>query len=175
MAAAIHDLAPDATLIIGKIFDRTLTTNASVLARGIEWAASRGARLVNLSLGTANPVHRERLSDAVARAAAQGTIVVSAREANGVLWLPGSLPGVVSVTADGQLERNEVIVGPTGFVAAPYPRAIPGVPKERNLSGVSFAVANVSGFLARLLEGRPDLRDADALFRELLGPPRQKQ
>ena len=169
VAAAIHDLAPGAALIVGKIFDRTLTTNASVLASGIEWAVSRGARLVNLSLGTANPVHRERLGDAVARAAAQGTIVVCAGETNGVAWLPGSLPGVVSVTADGQLERNEVIVGTTGFIAAPYPRAIPGVPKERNLSGVSFAVANVTGILARLLEGRPDLRDADGLLRELRG------
>jgi subtilisin family serine protease len=170
VAAAIHDLAPGATLIVGKIFDRTLTTNANVLARGIEWAVSRGARLVNLSLGTANPVHRERLSDAVASAAAKGTIVVCAGETNGVQWLPGSLPGVVSVTANGQLERNEVIVGPTGFIAAPYPRAIPGVPKERNLSGVSFAVANVTGILARLLEGRPDLRNTDELFRELVGP-----
>jgi subtilisin family serine protease len=169
VTAAIHDLAPGATLIVGKIFDRTLTTNASVLARGIEWAVSRGARLVNLSLGTANPLHRERLSDAVASAAAQGTIIVCAGETNGVVWLPGSLPGVVSVTADGQLERNEVIVGTTGLIAAPYPRAIPGVPKERNLSGVSFAVANVTGILARLLEGRLDLRNTDELFRELVG------
>jgi hypothetical protein len=42
------------------------------------------------------------------------------------------------------------------------------VPKERNLSGVSFAVANVTGILARVLQGRSDLRDADALFRELV-------
>ena len=167
VTAAIHDLAPGATLIVGKIFDRTLTTNASVLARGIEWAASRGARLVNLSLGTANPLNRQRLSDAITSAAAQGTIVVSAREANGILWLPGSLPGVIGVTADDQLERTDVIVGTTGLIAAPYPRAIPGVPKERNLSGVSFAVANATGVLARLLQGRPDLRDADGLLREL--------
>jgi hypothetical protein len=29
------------------------------------------------------------------------------------------------------------------------PRPIPGVPVERNLSGLSFAVANATGFLAR--------------------------
>ena len=39
------------------------------------------------------------------------------------------------------------------FRASAYPRSIPGVPRERNLSGVSFAVANVTGFLARMLEG----------------------
>jgi hypothetical protein len=35
------------------------------------------------------------------------------------------------------------------FKASPYPRDIPGVPRERNLNGVSFAVANMSGFVAR--------------------------
>lgn len=168
VAAAIQDIAPGAKLIIGKIFDRTLTTNPGVLAEGIAWAAGRGARLINLSLGTANPAHIETLREAIASAAAAGAMVVSAREANGIVWLPGSLSGVISVTADGTLERDKAIVDATGFVAAPYPRAIPGVPKERNLSGVSFAVANVSGMLARLLEGRADLRHVEQLFRELL-------
>jgi subtilisin family serine protease len=167
VAAAIRDLAPGATIIVGKIFDRALATNAEVLARGIAWATSRGARLINLSLGTANRAHEEALRESVAQAAAAGALVVSARTANGVRWLPGSLPGVVSVVADGRLEREELVVDENGFTAAPYPRAIPGVPKERNLSGVSFAVANVSGFLARLLEGRPDLRDVEAMVRDL--------
>jgi len=57
------------------------------------------------------------------------------------------------VTSDPQLEREEMIVGQSGITAAPYPRPIPGVPKERNLSGVSFAVANATGMLARMLEG----------------------
>ena len=151
VASAIRDLAPGVTLIVGKIFDRTLSTNADALARGIEWAASRGARLINLSLGTTNPLHEERLVASIA--AVSGAIVVSARD-----WLPGSLPGVVNVVADPALERDEFLVEGTRFVAAPYPRPIPGVPRERNLSGVSFAVANVTGALARLLEARPEIR-----------------
>ncbi|HMA22912.1 MAG TPA: hypothetical protein VKP00_02930, partial [Gemmatimonadaceae bacterium] len=43
-------------------------------------------------------------------------------------------------------------VGVSRFSASPYPRPIPGVPQERNLAGVSFAVANVTGFLARAIE-----------------------
>ena len=167
VAAAIHDIAPDATLVVGKIFDRALTTNAAMLAKGIEWAAQRGARLINLSLGTANRAHESMLREAIATAAAAGAIVVSAREANGVVWLPGSLPGVVSVTSDAALEREELIVDATGIVAAPYPRAIPGVPKERNLSGVSFAVANVSGILARVLESQPTSRRIEDLYEVL--------
>jgi hypothetical protein len=38
---------------------------------------------------------------------------------------------------------------------------------ERNLSGISFAVANVTGFLARLLEGDDATRDVAELARRL--------
>jgi len=158
VAAAIRDIAPGTTLIVGKVFDRSLSTNAAVLARGIDWAVERQARVINLSLGTANSVHASTLGESVARAAAAGAIVVSARESGGVVWLPGSIEGVASVVANPILERDELEIDEQGFAAAPYPRSIPGVQRERNLSGVSFAVANVSAFLARLLEGREDLQ-----------------
>ena len=158
VAAAIRDIAPGTTLVVGKIFDRSLSTNADALARGIDWAVERHARIINLSLGTANPMHAATLGESVARAVAAGAIVVSASESGGVVWLPGSIEGVASVAADSSLERGELEIDEQGFVAAPYPRPIPGVSRERNLSGVSFAVANVSGFLARLLEGREDLQ-----------------
>lgn len=167
VVAAIRDLAPGATIIVGKIFDRALATNAEVLARGIAWAASRGARLINLSLGTANKAHEQVLRESVAQAADAGALVVSARDAGGIVSLPGSLTGVVSVVADPRLDREELVVEENEFAAAPFPRAIPGVPKERNVSGVSFAVANVSGFLARLLEGRPNLRRVEDVLRSL--------
>jgi len=157
VAAAIRDIAPGTTLVVGKIFDRSLTTNAAVLARGIDWAVERRARIINLSLGTVNPMHATSLGESVSRAAEAGAIVVSARESGGVVWLPGSIEGVAGVVAEASLERDELEIDERGFSAAPYPRSIPGVPRERNLSGVSFAVANVSGFLARLLEGREDL------------------
>jgi hypothetical protein len=161
VAAAIRDIAPGTTLIVGKIFDRSLVTNAVVLARGIDWAVERQARIINLSLGTANPAHAAALGESVAHAAVAGAIVVSARESGGVVWLPGSIEGVASVVSDSSLERDELEIDERGCAAAPYPRPIPGVPRERNLSGVSFAVANVSGFLARLLEGREDLQRLD--------------
>ena len=54
------------------------------------------------------------------------------------------------------------------IVTAPYPRDIPGVPRERNLSGVSFAVANASGFVARALEAssRVDITRLFAVLQE---------
>jgi len=41
------------------------------------------------------------------------------------------------------------------FFASGYPRSIPGVPQERNLNGVSFAVANMTGFVARARQAHP--------------------
>ena len=73
-------------------------------------------------------------------------------------WLPGSLPDVVGVLLDTTCDRNEISVTasdqPPGIVvgASGYPRPITGVPVDRNLSGISFAVANASDFVARLLE-----------------------
>src|SRR5207249_1707708 len=101
-------------------------------------------------------------AEAIAHASAKGSIIVSAREANEVLWFPGSMTGVAGVTADYECDRDSIsMLTPTDpgalprFRASPYPRPIPGVSRKRNLFGVSFAVANVTGFLARAMEAEP--------------------
>lgn len=161
VAAAIREKSPGVDLIAARIFDRQLATSVDVLVRAIQWAADEGAQLINLSLGTTNPAHAEKLAPAVAYAAERGAVVVSAREWNGTTWLPGSLAGVVGVMANLELDRDAIETAPSGhelplYNAAPYPRPIPNVPRERNLSGVSFAVANVTGFLARATEATGD-------------------
>jgi hypothetical protein len=113
--------------------------------------------VINVSLGTAGTQHRERFAAAVAYAASQGAVVVAAEEDRGVRWLPGALDdGVVPVQADWSCERDAYAVvtigGRTVLRASPYPRDIPGIPREKNLNGVSFAVANASAFVARALE-----------------------
>ena len=41
------------------------------------------------------------------------------------------------------------------FRASGFPRPIPGVPPEKNLKGLSFAVANVTGIVARIIADGP--------------------
>lgn len=154
VAAVIREKAPDAELIAVRVFERTLSTKAAVLAGAIEWAAGQGASLINLSLGTPNVEHRGLLEAAVATARQRGATIVSAARHDDVDWLPGSLPGVVGVLLDWKCPRNEIRRLVTGdgqeiYAASGYPRPIPGVPPERNLKGISFAVANVTGSLAR--------------------------
>ena len=174
VAAAILEKAPGIDLVAVRVFDRTLATSAEVLARAISWAASDGARLINLSLGTANAARAAVLSAAVDEAVAAGAIVVSAFESDGVTWLPGSLPNAVGVTLDATCDRHVLVMtadetrGSIRFGASAYPRPIDGVPVERNLSGISFAVANVTGFLGRLVSRDASIRDTSAIARELL-------
>jgi subtilisin family serine protease len=152
VAAAIKEKAPDAELYAVKVFDRSLSTRISTLVAAIDWSARNGMHLVNLSLGTARPEHERVLTEAIGRAAALGAVIVAAAEDDGVRWLPGSLPGVVSVRLDATCPRHAYRVaggeGATIFCASGFPREIPGVPPERNLNGISFAVANMSGFAA---------------------------
>jgi subtilisin family serine protease len=156
VTAAIHEKAPGAEFLALRVFERRLSTSTPVLARAIEHAAEEGAHLINLSLGTEGTAHLDLLESALERARNRGTRVVAALAVDGRPHYPGSLPGVASVLADPTLARDELVVtreaGRVTFHASPLPRPIPGVPPERNLSGISFAVANVTGFLARALE-----------------------
>ena len=160
VAAAIREKAPGAVLIPVKVFDRALKTDAQTLAHAIDWAVEHDCRVINLSLGTLNAEHTELLQAAVTAAAGRGSVVVSAYESDGVRWLPGSLEPAAGVLADAEIDRDAILIdsepGRSSRVhASIYPRPIPGVPRERNLNGISFSVANASGFLARMLEGSP--------------------
>lgn len=148
VAAVIREKAPEAEIWVAKVFDRELAASAAVLVAAIDWAIARQAHLVNLSLGTINPAHEPLLRDAVSRARAAGTWIVAAGEQDDMRWLPGSLDDVIAVSVDWTLPRDTCVMDALHARASGYPRPIPGVPPERNLKGLSFAVANVTGLLA---------------------------
>jgi subtilisin family serine protease len=147
VASVIHYLNPEADLVAVKIFDGKLATSLSIVIRAIDWCLEHDVQVINLSLGTLNPEYRSAFEDVVARSRAAGALIVSALEVNGGAALPGSLPGVIGVIEgdDNQLCHR---FGKTVYTAPPFPRDIPGVPRERNLKGVSFAVARVSARIA---------------------------
>ena len=172
VTAAIQERAPGADVFIVKVFDRTLSASIDTLVAGIDAAWRQGADLVNLSLGTANRAHGAVLRAAADRAGESGALIVSAGCHEDVRYLPGSLDGVVAVELDWTCPRLSVEVG-AGLEERPvcrasgYPRPAPGIPPERNLKGLSFAVANVTGILARTLTGgcRPTADTALAMLR----------
>jgi subtilisin family serine protease len=153
VAAAIREKAADAEIFAVKIFHESLTTHIESLVRAIEWSVRNQMDLINLSLGTSNQAHESLLRESVASAVRKGSCIVAAAEEPGTRWLPGAIEGVLAVELDWDCDRSHfrIRLGEGGraiYGASGYPRPIPGVPPERNLKGLSFAVANVTGLLA---------------------------
>lgn len=148
VTAAIQEKAPTADIFVVRIFHRELSSTIVQLTAGIQWALDQRVDFISLSLGTANASHRERLEPLVERAAVQGCRIVSARHVGGVPAYPGCMATVLGVESDPHVARDKVVFRDDIAIASPYPRPIPGLPPERNLSGISFAVANVTGYLA---------------------------
>jgi subtilisin family serine protease len=171
IAAVIREKAPAAELWAVKVFDQELRTDLAKLLAGLDWAVERRFPLVNLSLGTAEPAHEAALRLRIESAVTAGVLVVTAIAGeDGTTYLPGTLPGVLPVELDWLCPRDEARLAtrPDGrrvARASGYPRPIPGVPAERNLKGLSFAVANVTGCLARSLGSEEHLAAEAALAR----------
>lgn len=146
VAGAIREKAPDAALYAVRVFEHRLATNIVNLAAALEWCVEQRVDIVNLSLGTANPAHRDLFQPLLDRCRERGISVVSAAG-----MLPGSLPGALAIATDPECPRDTWRMRDGILTASPYPRDIPGVPREYNLQGASFAVANFTGLLAARL------------------------
>jgi subtilisin family serine protease len=157
VTAVIREKAPAAEIYCIKVFDRELAATGTALVAALEQAIEHRAHIINLSLGTQNRDHEAALAAVVEETLHGGAIVIAAGEQDGARWLPGVLPGVWQVLLDWSVPREECRVrlrageAPV-FYASGYPRPIPGIAAERNLKGLSFAVANVTGLIASAAE-----------------------
>ena len=154
--AAIQEKAPDAEYFAVKLFHSALRTSVDCLVKAIEWTIENRMDVVNLSLGTSKPDHKTRLTELAACALENGVTLVSAQETDGQRCFPGCLPGVLGVRLDWDCDRDTFRCEETSeglrLHASGYPRSLPGMTRERNLHGISFAVANMSGFIIRACE-----------------------
>ena len=173
IAALIHHKAPQAHLFAVKVFQTELATDLATILRAIDWCLSNKMDIINLSLGTLNADHRAPFQTAIKSIRAAGVAIVTAFAIDAQPALPGSLLGTVAVIADAQCPWDEhqftQIDGKPVFVASPYPRPIPGIPPKRNLHGISFAVAHITGVVAREWPASRNLYNgehASALFGE---------
>jgi serine protease len=89
-----------------KVLDHKGTGSFFDVAEGVDFAASRGARVVNMSLG--GPSSSQTLRQAVDRAVAAGAVVVASAGNDGAstVEFPAALPNVIAVGAvDGRKQR----------------------------------------------------------------------
>jgi hypothetical protein len=149
IAAAIREKAPDAELYSLKVFDRRLASSMAVILNALAWCRDQKMDLINLSLGTSNPEHAVRFQEVLTG----DSVVISAAS-----MLPGTLPGVIGVEADPECPRDQFYQRDGVYYASPFPRPIDGLPPTRNLQGISFSVANMTGILASRCSSLPEIR-----------------
>jgi filamentous hemagglutinin family protein len=174
MAGAIvsHDrllgVAPGATILAVRAFGKSNNTAEGTtlsILKGIDWAVSQGARVINMSFAGPRDPSLER---ALKAAHEKGVVLIAAAGNAGPKsppLYPGADPNVIAVTATDV--RDQVFrganQGPQLSVAAPGVEILAAAPEEtyQMSTGTSIATAHVSGVVALMLERDPTLKPDD--------------
>ncbi len=168
----LSSVAPKAKLLSVRAFSaagatgRKAESTTHALVAGIDWALSKGARIMNLSFaGPDDPLLKRLIGEASQR----GAILVAAAGNGGPAaapLYPAAYEGVVAVTAVDAAKRvyGEANRGAYITLAAPGVDILLATPENGYAvdSGTSYAAAHVSGIAALMLERNPAL-EADKL------------
>jgi membrane-anchored mycosin MYCP len=172
---AFEGVAPEARILSVKV-NSGENGSSALLAEGIKDAALLGAKVINVSVQTADSTV---LRQAVALALSRGAVIVAAGGNDGSSvpgippngpFYPASSPGVLSVGAvgsDGSLApysdlRSHVAVTAPGENLT---SACPGGYQVGNLNGTSYATAFVSGVAALVRARFPKLTGPQVVAR----------
>lgn len=154
LARIVLAAAPEARLLIARIFHHRMVTQPAVAAAGLDWLVGAGVCLVNMSFGLRHD--RAVLAEACARAQARGAILLGAAAARGPAVYPGAYPGVIRVSGDARCAPEDIsTLGGAQADFGAHPRPSEGFDGAGPAGGASFAVPHVCGLLAALLAERP--------------------
>ncbi|GCD96834.1 S8 family serine peptidase [Embleya hyalina] len=186
-------VAPDSTLLVGKVLDDEGFGSESRIIAGMQWATDNGARVVNMSLGSGPGNGKDPMSLAVDRlTATTGALFVVAAGNDGPIGGKVSAPGaataaltVGAIDRDGsvapfsstgprlgdQALKPELTAPGVAIAAARAAGTHAGTPvgdSHTRLSGTSMATPHVAGAAALLAQQHPTWR-ADRLKAALIG------
>jgi subtilisin family serine protease len=161
-------VAPGARIIAVRAFGEANNnaegTTASII-KGLEWAVSQNAKVINMSFAGPRDPALERAIKAVYD---KGVVMVGAAGNAGPKsppLFPGADPHVIAVTATDVKDKffRGANQGPQLSVAAPGVEILSPAPGEsyQMSTGTSIATAHVSGVVALMLERDPKLTPGD--------------
>lgn len=161
-----YGVAHEATLLVGKVLgDDGSGTDAQIL-EGIDWAITRGARVISMSLGADVDEVSQAYESVGRRALDAGSLIVAAAGNNaerskgdvGFVGVPANSPSIMAVAAvDSALNIADFSAASSGVAGGQVDIAGPGVdvyaswpmPRRTNtISGTSMATPHVSGIAA---------------------------
>lgn len=176
--ARLTGVAPRARILAVRAFDPSGGTAEGTtfnILKGLEWAAEKGARVINMSFaGPRDPI----MSRMLAAAHKKGIVLIAAAgnagEKSAPLF-PAADPNVIAVTATDAQDRLFAMSNRGNHIAVCAPGVdlllpTPGGSYQVS-TGTSFAAAHVSGVVALVLERDPSLAP-DSVRRVLLSTAR---
>ena len=159
-ASLVAQRAPGVGLRAVRVLDDGLSSRTGLLIPGIDWARDKGVDVISMSLGTYREGGWSELEQAVLRADEVGIVLVASSPDLFDQPAPARFSGVISAAPDFRLESFCFTDGAresADFIAYPYPREAPGIERQRNFQGPSFASAHLAGIACLIREQQRDL------------------
>ncbi|MDX3070866.1 S8 family serine peptidase [Streptomyces sp. MI02-7b] len=190
-AGKYKGVAPDATLLVGKVCDNDGFCPDDAVINGMTWASEAGAKAVNLSLGSPPYAQTDPLTEAVEKLTAEhGTLFViaagnegapAADYFGGTVGSPGIADSALTVGSTTKQDalsdfssrgprigdfavKPDIVAPGSDITAARAAGTTMGDPVGTSYvtaSGTSMATPHVTGAVALLAQEHPDWKAAD--------------
>jgi len=155
----IRQKASFANLYAIKIFQQDLNASGISLIEAMKWAIDHRFNIIHLSLGVENENIARDLKKLCQKAHDRNILIVASAKRPDHRIFPAFFQTVIGVYWNHDCGYDDIIFHPDSrieFGAHGWPRDIPGMPREQNFRGNSFAVAHVTARVANLLKDFPD-------------------